>query len=234
MTELPLAFAFTAGLFATINPCGWAMLPAFVAYYLGSREESFEDRPLGRRAYDGVFLGLLVTAGFLVIFAGFGLALSAGLRVIIRFLPFAALIVGGALVLLGIWLLVGRSLPLSLPQPNLNLQAHNRKSVFLFGVAYGFASLSCTLPVFLAVVGVGLATASFATTGVMFLVYGLGMATVLMGVAIGAALFKGSVSGWLRGALPYVNRVGAALLVVAGLYLIWYQGRYLPLIIVGL
>jgi cytochrome c biogenesis protein CcdA len=179
-------------------------------------------------------MGLLMTAGFLVIFAGFGLAISAGLRVIIRFLPFASLVVGGALVLLGGWLLLGKSIPLSLPQPSVNLQARNKKSVFVFGVAYGVASLSCTLPVFLAVVGVGLATANFASTFVMFLTYGLGMAIVLMGVAIGAALFKGSVSEWFRGVLPYVNRVGAALLIVAGLYLLWYQGRYLPLIVAGL
>ena len=234
MNELPLAFAYSAGLFATINPCGWAMLPSFVAYYLGSKEDAFEEKPLAQRAYDGIFLGLLVTAGFLVIFGVSGFAISAGLRTIVRFMPFAALAVGILLVLLGIWLLTGKSLPFSLPQPNLDVQARNRKSVFLFGIAYGVASLSCTLPVFLAVVGAGLATASFTGTGVMFIAYGLGMATVLMMVALGAALFKGSVSGWFRSVLPYVQRVGAALLILAGLYLIWYQGRYLPLILAGL
>lgn len=234
MSELPLAFAYSAGLFATINPCGWAMLPAFVAYYLGSREEEFVQAPLAKRAYDGIFLGLLVTAGFLLIFGGAGFALTAGLRAIVSIMPYASLAVGAALVLLGIWLLAGKSLPVSLPQPAFDLQERKRRTVFLFGIAYGFASLSCTLPVFLAVVGAGLAAASFAAIGVMFLTYGLGMATVLMLVAVGAALFKGSVASWFRGVLPYVHRIGAAFLILAGLYLIWYQGRYLPLIVGGL
>lgn len=234
MSELPLAFAFTAGLFATVNPCGWAMLPSFVSYYLGSREEGYEGKPLTQRASEGLTLGLLVTAGFLVIFGGAGMVISVGLRAVVRYMPLAALAVGFGLVLLGVWLLAGRSLPLSIPQPDLSLQARNSKTVFLFGTAYGFASLSCTLPVFLAVVGAGLATASFAATGVMFFAYGLGTATVLMSVAIGAALFKGAVAGWFTKLLPYVNRVGAVLLILAGVYLLWYQGRYLPLVLAGL
>lgn len=234
MTELPLAFAFTAGLFATFNPCGWAMLPSFVAYYLGSREASYLEKPLVQRATEGLALGLLVTAGFLAIFGTGGLVISAGLRAIVRYMPFAGLAVGLGLVLLGLWLLPGRSLPFSLQQPAMNLQARNSRTVFLFGVAYGFASLSCTLPLFLAVVGAGLAMASFAATGLMFLAYGLGMAAVLMSVAVGAALLKGGVAQWFKHLLPYVNRLGAGLLVLAGLYLIWYQGRNLPLLLAAL
>lgn len=234
MTELPIVFAFTAGLFATINPCGWAMLPAFVAYYLGTREEGYQDRGVTDRAYEGLTLGLLVTAGFLVIFGGIGLVISAGLKVVVQFMPYLALGVGFGLVLLGFSLFAGRSLPIAFPQPELNLDARNSKTVFLFGAAYGFASLSCTLPVFLAVVGAGLATASFAATGVLFLTYGIGMAVVLIGVAVGAALFKGTVARSVGNLLPYVNRVGAVLLVLAGLYLLWYQGRYLPFVLAGL
>jgi cytochrome c biogenesis protein CcdA len=231
--ELPLAFAFTAGLFATVNPCGWAMLPSFVSYYLGSREEGYEQRPLANRAAEGVYLGLLVTAGFLTVFGTAGIVISAGLRVVVKYMPFAALAVGIALVLLGLWLLAGRSLPFSLPVPQMEVRARNPKSVFLFGMAYAFASLSCTLPVFLAVVGASLATTGFAGSAAMFFSYAAGMATVLMSVALGAALLKGAVAQWFRKLLPYVHRLGAGLLVLAGLYLIWYQGRYLPLVFAG-
>ncbi len=234
MDDLPLAFAFTAGVFATVNPCGWAMLPSFVSWYLGSREEGYEERPLTSRAYEGLYLGLLVTGGFLTIFGTAGIVLSAGLRVVLEYLPFAAVAVGVALVLLGLWLLAGKVLPASLPTPQLDVLTRNPKSVFLFGIAYAFASLSCTLPVFLAVVGASLATAGFAGSVTMFLSYAAGMATVLMGVALGAALAKGAVAEWFRQLLPYVHRLGAILLVLAGLYLIWYQGRYLTLVFAGL
>ncbi len=233
MNELPLAFAFTAGLFATVNPCGWAMLPSFVSYYLGSREEGYEQKSLASRAVEGLYLGLLVTAGFLAVFGTAGVTLSAGLRVIVKVMPFAALAVGVALALLGLWLLAGRSLPFSLPVRQVDVRARNPKSVFLFGVAYAFASLSCTLPVFLAVVGASLTTAGFAGSATMFFSYAAGMATVLMSVALGAALLKGAVAQWFRKLLPYMHRLGAGLLVLAGLYLIWYQGRYLPLVFAG-
>ena len=71
----------------------------------------------------------------------------------------------------------------------------------------------------------------------IFLVFGayaLGMAVVLMAVALSSALLKGSVSQWARPLLPHVHRLGAALLIVAGVYLIWYQGRYIPLLLAGL
>lgn len=226
MQGLNLAFAFTAGLFATVNPCGWAMLPSFVSYYLGSQEGQYEKEPLPQRLTQGLILGLLITAGFLLIFGVVGLAVSAGLRALVRFMPLAAIAVGAALVLLGVWLLAGKSLPMRIPQPQVDLRARNPKSVFLFGTAYGLASLSCTLPVFLAVVGAGLAARNPATAGAMFLAYGAGMATVLMAVALSAALLKGSLVRWFRSWLPYVNRLGAALLILAGLYLIWYQGRF--------
>ena len=67
----------------------------------------------------------------------------------------------------------------------------------------------------------------------MFFSYAAGMATVLMSVALGAALLKGAVAQWFQPLVPYVHRLGAGLLVLAGLYLIWYQGRYLSLILSG-
>ena len=36
----PLGLAFAAGMVATVNPCGFAMLPAYLGLYMGSGEES--------------------------------------------------------------------------------------------------------------------------------------------------------------------------------------------------
>ena len=43
MSELPVIFAFTAGLAALVSPCGAVMLPAYVSYYLGLDENSQVD-----------------------------------------------------------------------------------------------------------------------------------------------------------------------------------------------
>ena len=235
MNGANIAFAFSAGLLATLNPCGWAMLPSFVSYYLGSRESDYEERTFASRAIEGLYLGLLVSAGFLAVFSIAGLALSAGLELIARYAPLTALATGIALFLLGLWLLAGKSLPFSLPVPQINNpRARNPKSAFVFGIGYAFASLSCTLPLFLAVVGASLTAVGLAGGAIMFGGYGLGMATMLVGVALGTALLKGAVAHWFRKLLPYVYRISAVMLMLAGLYLIWYQGRNLPLILSGL
>jgi cytochrome c biogenesis protein CcdA len=226
MDGLNLAFAFTAGMLATVNPCGWAMLPSFVAYYLGSRQAGYDEQPFVTRLWDGLLLGLLVTAGFLLVFGSAGIAISSGLRVIVQWMPFVALLVGLALTLLGVWLLAGKSLPFSLPALNVDLQSRNPKTAFLFGIAYAFASLSCTLPVFLVVVGASLTAAGVTGSAAVFFSYAAGMAVVLMAVSLSAALIKGAVTESLRGVLPYVHRIGAVMLLLAGLYLIWYQGRF--------
>jgi cytochrome c biogenesis protein CcdA len=214
---------------ATVNPCGWAMLPSYGAYYLGSHEAGYEARPLIRRATEGLRLGLLMTAGFLLAFSVVGAVISLGLRVLIQAMPFLAILVGLGLLGLGLWLLFGGSLRLSIPTPKIYAQARNPKSVFLYGVAYGSASLSCTLPIFLVVIGSSLTAGSPGEAAVMFGSFGAGMALVLMAVVISIALVKGAILRQVQAVLPYVHRIGAGLLVVAGLYLIWYQIRYLPL-----
>lgn len=222
-----LAFAFTAGMLATLNPCGWAMLPSFVSYYLGAREEGYEQQPFASRALEGLYLGVLVTVGFLGVFGTAGLIVSAGLRIFVRYIPLAALAIGIVLVGLGVWRLTGKNLPLSLPGWQMDVHSRNPKSVVLFGVTYAFASLSCTLPIFLAVVGASLTAADLAGATGMFGMYAAGMGTVLTSVTLGAALLKGAVANWLRRFLPHVSRVGAALLVLAGGYLVWRQAQTL-------
>ena len=39
MIEAPFALAFAAGLVSTVNPCGFAMLPAYLSYFVGLTEE---------------------------------------------------------------------------------------------------------------------------------------------------------------------------------------------------
>lgn len=94
--------------------------------------------------------------------------------------------------------------------------------MFLFGVGYGIASIGCTLPVFLAVVG---AAASGASTVLVFAVYGAGMAVVLTALAVAAALLREGLARGLRRLLPYMSRIAGALLVAAGGYVAYYWYR---------
>ena len=98
----------------------------------------------------------------------------------------------------------------------------NLGNVVAFGAAYSISSLSCTLPIFLAVVGIGLGTQGLGAAFGQFMGYALGMGSVLIAVTVGAALFRGAVAKWLRGSMLAISRASAMFLVGAGGYLIYY------------
>ncbi len=228
-------YAFSAGMVATVNPCGFAMLPAYISYYLATGEkvhpEQSEGNPgplrgrldgTGPRLLRALLVGGTLTAGFLVLFALAGTLISLGAHALITAMPWIGLLIGVGLGLLGGWLLLGRHVTLpGLPQLQVGRE-RNWKSIFLFGVAYGLASLSCTLPIFLVAVG-GAFTRQGVIAGVaQFVAYGLGMGVVLMALTLSLAFFEGVLVGHLRRLVPYVERVGAVLLLGAGAYIVYY------------
>ena len=94
---------------------------------------------------------------------------------------------------------------------------------FLFGIAFGATSLSCTLPIFLMVVGSSVAAGDFGGGLLQFLSYILGMGSVMLILTLGIAVVKeGVVVGTLRKILPYVQKISALLLLLAGGYIVYY------------
>lgn len=222
----PLVFAFGAGLLATVNPCGFAMLPAFLAYYLGDPEESTDGTAAGLigRLAQGFGVGAAVSAGFTLVFVTAGLLVSAGLRSMVRYVPWAAIVIGAALALLGIALLAGRHVGLRATERLRPGEGRGYGRIVVFGAAYALASMSCTLAVLLAVVAQAVATDNPLQMLAVFLAYGAGAATVLTALSVSAALAKGAVSRLVRRVLPVAERAAGAVLVVSGLYLLayWY------------
>jgi cytochrome c biogenesis protein CcdA len=217
------------------------MLPSFVSYLLGAGEPGFEAAPLPLRAARALLFGATATLGFVTVFAAVGAVVALGGRAIFALVPLATVVIGVILIGLGLALLLGRAwhvaLPVPLPAAGLmatrpgtaGLPAPGPRAMFLYGVGYATASLSCTLPVFLAVVGGALVAQGAVSSLLMFVSYALGMGVVLFAVAAGTAAFKGIVAHRLRGLLPYVERASGALLVAGGAYLIYYQAAYVPL-----
>ncbi len=211
-----ITFAFVAGTVATVNPCGFALLPAYLARRLGSDDGA-------RRRADAVARALLVgavtTAGFVLVFVTAGMAISLGAHELTRVLPWAGLAIGVLLVVAGVAVMFGRHLWLRLP--GLRVARGGLWGDFLFGIGYGTASLSCTLPIFLAATGTAV-TGSYGLTLLSFIAYAVGMGTVLTALAVGAALSREGFAVALRRFMPYVNRVAGALLALAGVYVVYY------------
>ena len=213
-------FALVAGGLATVNPCGFVMLPALVAVQL--RQTAGSDE-IGRAALiaRGIGFGLRATVGFLVVFGLLGLAVGLGARSLVRLFPFGGFLVGAVLLAIGMYSLLGRR---PLPIPGLGRGRFGRpvSGGVAFGAAYAVASLSCTLPIFLAVVGGTLLSEGIGASLVPFLGYAAGMGGVLLAVTLATALSAGAVVRVLRRAMPIVEQAGSVLLVGIGVYLVAY------------
>lgn len=218
MTPATFTLALGAGMLATINPCAFVMLPALVSFYLGADDAGYTSRPSLVRLRDGMIFGVAVTVGFLTVFGVLGLIISIGAGAISAYLPWGTVVIGAGLILLGLWLFVGRHLIVGVSTLNARRESRSLPAMALYGVAYATASLSCTLPVFLVVVGTSLVAGP--GRPLLFVVYGLGMGAVLTAVAVSAALFQGAIARYLRRIVPYVQQINALLLVAAGGYML--------------
>jgi len=218
-----VSFAFVAGTVATVNPCGFALLPAYLARRVGVEDGA---RPSADAVSRALLVGGVTTAGFMLVFGTIGTAIGLGARELTRALPWAGLAIGVALVLAGAAVLVGGDLRLRLPQLPARRAGGGLRGDVLFGIGYGTASLSCTLPIFLAATGSAV-TGSLAGSALSFLAYAAGMGTILTALAIAAALSQHGLARALRRLVPYVNRASGALLLLAGGYVVYYWAFFL-------
>ncbi len=219
----PLGYAFAAGMVATVNPCGVLLLPSLVAYYLG--QSASGSAAIVQRAGRALLLGIMATIGFVILFALVGLIVGVGGRAIGGAFPIGSLIIGSSLAALGVWLILsGREVGILAAGRSLGYVRlrNDLWSMLLFGIGYAVASLACTLPVFLVVVGSALASTGVVGALIQFISYALGMGMVLTVVILAAAFFQTFVQRSVRQIAPYVHRLSAAFLIGAGMFLIDY------------
>jgi cytochrome c-type biogenesis protein len=226
-TILPLGFAFGAGMVAAVNPCGFAMLPAYLGIYLGSQEERTHKGWLTGHLTRALSVSLMVTLGFIALFGVAGILLSIATSTIAQYLPWMGLTIGVILVIAAGLMLSGRSMYSAFGEQvadRLGGSARQASSrgFFAYGVGYGAASLSCTLPIFLAVVGSTLTVSGLIPAIVQFVLYALGMGFVITVLTIGTAIFKSALVANIRGITRYVAPVSGVLLLVAGTYIVYY------------
>jgi cytochrome c-type biogenesis protein len=218
--DAPYPLALAAGLVAAVNPCGFALLPAYLSLLVVG------DAPPGRLAAVGraLLLTAAMTLGFVAVFGGFGLLAAPAADAVARQLPWLSLAFGVLLVGLGAWLLAGRRLPSVLPGLARGPAVTRRfGSMVLFGAAYAVASLGCTVGPFLAVVVTAGFRGGSPLSGIgLFLTYAAGMGLVVGTAALAVALTRLSFVSRLRRATPVLVRVGGAVMLLAGAYVAWY------------
>lgn len=218
MLNGPFALALTAGMAATVNPCGFALLPAYLSAFVGLDDSTARTTAVAR----GMKVSVVLTAGFITVFGIFGLVISGVASELQRYLPWATIVIGIGLVGLGIYLLAGRQIVLNIPKLQKGGSDGTLLSMFLFGVSYAVASLSCTIGPFLAVTSTTFRNENYLSGVMVFVLYGLGMGLVVSVLTMAVALAKDGMVAKFRSLLPKMNKIAGVLLVVAGLYVAYY------------
>lgn len=222
----PVSFAFAAGMAATINPCGFIMLPSFALFYLGTADR--EGRH-ARRLWRAVQMGILVTLAFVCTFAIFGLTVAVIGRQLIGWTYWAGLAIGVLMVgFAGYQLVSGQVVFANITSGVRVSRSRTARGAFTFGVAYAVVSLGCTLPIFMLVMGsVFTGQTDYAASTWRFVEYGAGMGAVLMLVAAGVAVARQPVVRFVGGMLPYVHGFANLALMFTGAYVTWYWWKAL-------
>ncbi|MBS1838086.1 MAG: cytochrome c biogenesis protein CcdA [Actinobacteria bacterium] len=222
-----LAIAFSAGMVATVNPCGFALLPAYLSYFLGLDADDATNAPSAGRtmrsspAMRALVVSASVTAGFLVVFGIMGLIWSSVSSVVGTRLPWFTIVIGIGLVVLGIAVLRGFEPIVRVPHLDVSRDGRELLTMFLYGISYAVASLSCTIPVFIGLVSVTI-DGSFVQSFAAFLAYGLGMGMTLGILTLAVALARTGIVTTFRRMLPHIQKISGGLLVVAGLFVAYY------------
>lgn len=218
-----LAFAYGVGMLALVSPCGFMLLPAFLAYNVAdsSGVESSRPQRLGR----ALAVGLAVSVGFAGTFLVGGLLVSAGLRSLVDAVPWFGVVVGSGVAVLGLAMLAGRRIrvPVSsgwMTRPGAGAGRAGRTVVF--GVGYALTQLACGMAGLLAVVAQGAANSSIVGTGAVFAAFAAGATSLLILLALSTALMSDALVRGVRQLLPVVGRVSGAVLAVSGAYLVVY------------
>jgi cytochrome c biogenesis protein CcdA len=221
--DLPvLAFAFSAGIFALISPCGYVLLPGYISYYLGSK-------PLfGRRFFSGLLSGFASTAGIITVFSIIGMLASFPSVILPQIVPALELVAGAIIIVMGIIIL----LEIRLPSLGIRLNIEKRKGLigsYIFGVTYGLATVGCSASLFLLVLSFAMGKGTLISI-LTFSVYSLGMGFPLIITFILIAQARETIVKRIIRATPFLHKISGILLIIVGVYLIYFYYSNLILI----
>ncbi len=221
-----LSYPFSLGMIAAFNPCGFALLPAYLGYFIGSDDPGKSSS--GGRSFRAMLramgVALTLTAGFVVVFGTFGALFETVLNqgTVLENIGYVTIVIGVIMAALGAWMLAGKTVSLRLPKLSLGGESRGLRSIFLFGVSYAVVSLSCTIGLFIAAVA-----ASFSADGVAggtgnFIAYGMGMGAVITFLTMTLATARKNVAQSMRKASRWINPISGLVLLASGVYLMNY------------
>ena len=233
MFTADVAYALLLGAVAAFNPCGFALLPAYLTLIMtGSAgavggDDARVPRAVALRRALG--FALAMTAGFVAVFLGFGLVfglISLSLQAaVLPAMSYVTVVLGVLVIVLGARMAARGELSgpgLGALTRGSHAPGRTWLSQAAYGASFALASLSCTIGLFLVVVTQALAAPGPAATIAPFVAYGLGMGAAVVLVSLAAALAGTGVAAALRRRTPLLMRVGGVLMMLAGVYVVLF------------
>ena len=214
-----LWLSFGSGLLAAVNPCGFVLLPTYLMYFLGVSGRPGTQRATVRRA---LLVSAALSTGFMTVFVIVGGISRLFTDWLNQNAKYVALLIGIALVILGIAMLFGYRLPFSTPKLETGKRDQTVVSMYVFGVAYAIASIGCTLGPFSATVLGTIDTDGFFQGIIAVVLYGVAMSLLITTLTVTLALAQGGLLKSLRTGMKYVEVASAIVMILSGLYLTWY------------
>ena len=214
------AYSFILGVMAAVNPCGFVLLPTYLVYYLGT-ELNREDENKTTTLRRGLSVGMAVSSGFIGLFLIVGIISRAFTTVISENAKYAALVIGIALVAMGIAMLFGWKLPIA--QPDVSMQRKRTTwNMFLFGIVYAIASIGCTIGLLISVILGSINRHGFVSGVISIVLYGLGMGLLVTSLTVALAFARVGLVSTIKKSFKWFDKVSAVFVVLTGLYLSWY------------
>jgi cytochrome c biogenesis protein CcdA len=210
------AYNFMLGVLAAVNPCGFVLLPAYLLYFLGI-DSNNQQAPVKR----ALVVSAAVSSGFLLVFIIIGTISRLFTQWIELNAKYAGLLIGLALVVMGVAMLAGWK-PSFITPTIAGQRDRSLRAMFVFGIAYAVASIGCTIGFLTTAIFGSIGVHGFASGVISIVLYGAGMALLVSTLTVTLAVAKGGLLRVLRNGLRYMDKLAAGFIVLTGLYLSWY------------
>jgi cytochrome c biogenesis protein CcdA len=213
-------FSFIQGVFAFLAPCAVALLPGYIVAYISRNSQS--NPAIIRRLYRGLKLALLSILGILVVYAIAGGLIVVAAQVLKDYMMWITIGMGIVLIILGILMVMGKDISFSI---NMNNPTDRSEAIeaFVFGIAYAIGALGCLFPLFLVVATQAMAAPTLWMGASYIGAYFVGISGMMIAAILLSTFAKDLLMKYLRKILPHMERITGVLLVLAGVYVIYYQ-----------
>ena len=212
-----VSFSFLAGLQAFFAPCSIALIPAYVGYYV--KQETGDNNKIQQLLF-GLKAGSLASLGLISVYIVFGIILALFGRLIAPIFPWIELVTGGLLLFMGSSTLLGYEFTVR-PPLVIQTRTNGGRRFYLFGVAYAFGAIGCTLPIFLLVIFQSLAQKGMFGGIINFAVYALAMSSLMILFSLISSLSKSAMHRFLTKYMETLQKSAGVLIILAGIYLIY-------------